>query len=63
MRMKFCVPTLARTLSVALENARLVEQIRRECLVDALTGLPYHVLFDERVAQASAADRRNRVRF
>src|SRR4029078_7805560 len=54
---------LAAIGAAALENARLVEQIRRAGLVDALTGLPNHVLFDDRVAQAAAAARRNRERF
>jgi diguanylate cyclase (GGDEF)-like protein len=49
--------------SSALDNARLVEEIRRAGLVDALTGLSNHVLFDDRVAQAAAVARRNRERF
>jgi diguanylate cyclase (GGDEF)-like protein len=55
--------TLAAVGSSALENARLVEEIRRAGLVDALTGLPNHVLFEDRVAQAAAVARRNRERF
>jgi len=54
---------LAAVGSSALENARLVEEIRRAGLVDALTGLPNHVLFEDRVSQAIAAARRNRERF
>jgi diguanylate cyclase (GGDEF)-like protein len=54
---------LAAVGSSALDNARLVEEIRRAGLVDALTGLPNHVLFDDRVAQAAAVARRNRERF
>jgi diguanylate cyclase (GGDEF)-like protein len=54
---------LAAVGSSALENAHLVEEIRRAGLVDALTGLPNHVLFEDRVAQAAAVARRNRERF
>jgi diguanylate cyclase (GGDEF)-like protein len=54
---------LAAVGSSALDNARLVEEIRRAGLVDALTGLPNHVLFEDRVAQAAAVARRNRERF
>ena len=54
---------LAAVGSSALENAHLVEEIRRAGLVDALTGLPNHVLFDDRVDQSIAAARRNRERF
>jgi diguanylate cyclase (GGDEF)-like protein len=54
---------LAAIGSSALDNARLVEEIRRAGLVDALTGLPNHVLFEDRVAQAASAARRNRERF
>lgn len=54
---------LAAVGSSALDNARLVEEIRRAGLVDALTGLPNHVLFDDRVTQAAAVARRNRERF
>jgi diguanylate cyclase (GGDEF)-like protein len=54
---------LAAVGSSALENAKLVEEIRRAGLVDSLTGLPNHVLFDDRVAQAATAARRNRERF
>jgi diguanylate cyclase (GGDEF)-like protein len=54
---------LAAVGSSALENANLVEEIRRAGLVDALTGLPNHVLFEDRVAQAAAVARRNRERF
>jgi diguanylate cyclase (GGDEF)-like protein len=54
---------LAAIGASALDNARLVEEIRRAGLVDSLTGLPNHVLFDDRVAQAAASARRNRERF
>ena len=54
---------LAAIGSSALDNARLVEEIRRAGLVDALTGLPNHVLFEDRVAQAAGVARRNRERF
>ena len=54
---------LAAVGSSALENAELVEEIRRAGLVDALTGLSNHVLFEDRVAQAAAAARRNNERF
>lgn len=54
---------LAAVGSSALENAHLVEEIRRAGLVDSLTGLSNHVLFDDRVSQAAAAARRNRERF
>ena len=54
---------LAAIGSSALENALLVEEIRRAGLVDALTTLPNHVLFEDRVAQAAASARRNRERF
>jgi diguanylate cyclase (GGDEF)-like protein len=49
--------------SSALENARLVAEIERQGLHDALTGLPNHVLFEDRVAQAVTVARRNRERF
>ncbi|HEY2812470.1 MAG TPA: bifunctional diguanylate cyclase/phosphodiesterase [Acidimicrobiales bacterium] len=54
---------LAAVGSSALQNADLVDEIRRAGLVDALTGLPNHVLFTDRVAQAATAARRNRERF
>jgi len=54
---------LAAVGSSALENAQLVEEIQRAGLVDSLTGLPNHVLFEDRVAQAATAARRNRERF
>ncbi|MEY2448849.1 MAG: hypothetical protein QOH79_2325 [Acidimicrobiaceae bacterium] len=54
---------LAAVGSSALDNARLVEEIRRAGLVDGLTNLPNHVLFEDRVAQAAAVARRNRERF
>jgi diguanylate cyclase (GGDEF)-like protein len=54
---------LAAVGSSALQNSDLVDEIRRAGLVDALTGLPNHVLFSDRVAQAATAARRNRERF
>ena len=40
-----------------------MELARTASLVDSLTGLPNHVLFEDRVAQAAAAARRSRERF
>jgi diguanylate cyclase (GGDEF)-like protein len=54
---------IAAVGSSALENAHLVEEIRRAGLVDLLTGLSNHVLFDDRVAQLATVARRNRERF
>jgi diguanylate cyclase (GGDEF)-like protein len=53
----------AAVASSALENARLVKQIEQQALHDDLTDLANQVLFDDRVAQAAAAARRNRERF
>lgn len=54
---------LAAVGSSALDNARLVEEIRRAGLVDSLTGLSNHVLFEDRVTQAAVSARRNHERF
>jgi diguanylate cyclase (GGDEF)-like protein len=43
---------LAQQGAMALQNARLVEQMRRQALHDALTGLPNRLLFREQVQQA-----------
>jgi diguanylate cyclase (GGDEF)-like protein len=49
--------------SSAMENARLVEEIRRQALHDPLTGLANQLLFDDRVAQAITRAHRARERF
>jgi diguanylate cyclase (GGDEF)-like protein len=54
---------LAAIGSSALENARLVEEIRRQAIYDPLTGLANQTLFEDRVAQAAAASWRTRERF
>jgi diguanylate cyclase (GGDEF)-like protein len=46
--------TLAAVGSSALENARLVEEIRHRAVHDPLTDLPNQLLFDDRVDQAIA---------
>lgn len=46
--------TLAAVGSSALENARLVGEIRHRAVHDALTDLPNQLLFDDRVDQAIA---------
>jgi diguanylate cyclase (GGDEF)-like protein len=48
---------LAGEAAMALENARLYDEIRHQALHDGLTGLANRVLFRERVVQA--LDRRN----
>jgi diguanylate cyclase (GGDEF)-like protein len=40
--------------ATALENIRLVDEIRRQAFTDELTGLPNHLLFSDRAAQALA---------
>jgi diguanylate cyclase (GGDEF)-like protein len=40
--------------ATALENIRLVDEIRRQAFTDELTGLPNHLLFRDRAAQALA---------
>lgn len=51
---------IAAVGSSALENARLVEEIRHQATHDRLTGLPNQLLFDDRAVQAVA--RAHRVR-
>jgi diguanylate cyclase (GGDEF)-like protein len=45
--------------SGALENARLVDQMKHQVFHDALTGLPNQLLFEERVNYALAQQRRS----
>jgi diguanylate cyclase (GGDEF)-like protein len=45
---------LADHAATALENIRLVDEIRRQAFTDDLTGLPNHLLFRDRAAQALA---------
>jgi diguanylate cyclase (GGDEF)-like protein len=45
---------LADQAATALENIRLVDEIRRQAFTDDLTGLPNHLLFRDRAAQALA---------
>jgi diguanylate cyclase (GGDEF)-like protein len=40
--------------ATALENIRLVDEIRRRAFTDDLTGLPNHLLFRDRASQAMA---------
>src|SRR5512144_1191440 len=47
--------TVANHASVALENGRLIEALRRDALHDGLTGLPNRVLLQRRVQEAVAA--------
>src|SRR5204863_511111 len=49
---------LAGEAAMALENARLYDQIRHQALHDGLTGLANRVLFRDRVEQAVARSRR-----
>ena len=44
--------TMAAVGSSALENARLVDEIRHRAVHDAFTDLPNQLLFDDRVEQA-----------
>jgi diguanylate cyclase (GGDEF)-like protein len=55
--------TLAAVGSSALENARLVEEIRHRAVHDALTDLPNQLLFEDRVDQAIVQARRGGERF
>ena len=48
---------LASVAGGALENAHLVEEIQAQAFHDSLTGLPNHVLFDERLTSALASGR------
>jgi len=50
---------LADQAAVALENVRLVDEIRRQALHDELTGLPNQLLFRDRVEQAMARAERH----
>ncbi|MBA2720288.1 MAG: EAL domain-containing protein [Chloroflexi bacterium] len=50
---------LAAEAAMALENARLYDEIRHQALHDGLTGLANRVLFRDRVAHAVARNRRN----
>jgi diguanylate cyclase (GGDEF)-like protein len=45
---------LADQAATALENIHLVDEIRRQAFTDDLTGLPNHLLFRDRAAQALA---------
>jgi diguanylate cyclase (GGDEF)-like protein len=54
---------LWRTVSRAIERARLSHERQRAALQDTLTGLPDRVLFDDRVQQTMARSRRSRVPF
>jgi diguanylate cyclase (GGDEF)-like protein len=45
--------------ATALENIRLVDEIRRQAFTDELTGLPNHLLFRDRAAQALARAERH----
>jgi diguanylate cyclase (GGDEF)-like protein len=46
--------TLAEVAATAVEKVRLFEEIKRQTLYDALTGLPNQVLFEDRVTHAIA---------
>ena len=60
--------SMAHMAAMLLENARLVDQLRKQALHDSLTGLPNRVLFRERLAhdlqrRRRAPDRRSAVLF
>jgi diguanylate cyclase (GGDEF)-like protein len=46
--------TLAEVAATTVEKVRLFEEIKRQTLYDALTGLPNQVLFEDRVTHAIA---------
>ena len=49
---------LADQAATSLENARLLDEMRRRAFVDELTGLPNNMLFRDRVGQALARSER-----
>jgi diguanylate cyclase (GGDEF)-like protein len=49
--------------STALDNARLVQQLKHQAVHDTLTNLPNQVLFSDRVSQAAVTSARKRERF
>jgi diguanylate cyclase (GGDEF)-like protein len=53
---------LADQAATSLENARLLDEMRRRAFVDDLTGLPNNMLFRDRVEQALARSERRRGR-
>jgi diguanylate cyclase (GGDEF)-like protein len=55
--------TMAAVGSSALENARLVEEIRHRAVHDALTDLPNQLLFEDRVEQSIGHARAQGQRF
>jgi diguanylate cyclase (GGDEF)-like protein len=55
--------TMAAVGSSALENARLVDEIRHRAVHDALTDLPNQLLFDDRVEQSITHARAQGQRF
>jgi diguanylate cyclase (GGDEF)-like protein len=53
---------LADQAATSLENARLLDEMRRRAFIDELTGLPNNILFRDRVAQAMARSGRRKGR-